>query len=65
MSDVDYHALSDFELVERLEKGEIQTNSNLLAEFMRRMEELGTVYHNTPSDESRWFADTASRVQKK
>lgn len=65
MSDVDYHALSDLELVERLEKGEIQTNSNLLAEFMRRMEEKGTIYHNTPSDESRWFADIASRVQKK
>jgi hypothetical protein len=62
MSNIDYHALSDEELVERLEKGEMQTNPDFLAEFMRRMEENGIVYHNTPEDEQKWFADIAFSV---
>lgn len=63
MSNIDYHALSDEELVEWLEKGEMQTNPDFLAEFMRRMEENGTVYHNTPEDEQKWFADIADSVR--
>lgn len=65
MSNVDYHAMSDEELVERLEKGEIQTDPDLYAEFMRRMEEKGTFYHNTPEDEQRWKADIASSAQRR
>lgn len=65
MSNIDYHALSDEELVSRLEKGEMQTNPDFLAEFMWRMEENGTVYHNTPEDERKWFADIADSVRRK
>ncbi len=64
MSNTDYHAMSDGELVDRLEKGEMQTNLDFYAEFMRRMEEEGTLYSNTPEDEERWKADIASSAQK-
>jgi len=47
MFNIDYHAMSDGELVDRLEKGEMQTNPDFYAEFMRRMEEEGTLQqHN-------------------
>lgn len=65
MSNIDYQALSDAELVERLERGDLQSNLECYAEFMRRMEVEGTLYHNTPEDEARWFADIAAAVQKK
>ena len=65
MSDIDYRALSDAELVERLERGDLQSDSQCYAEFMRRMEEEGTIYHNTPEDEARWLSDIAAAVQKK
>ncbi len=65
MSSVNYHAMSDEELVERLEKGEIQTDPDAYAEFMRRMQEKGTVYHNTPEDEQKWFADIASSARRR
>ena len=65
MSDIDYRALSDAELVERLEQGAMQSDSQCYAEFMRRMEEEGTLYHNTPEDEARWFADIAAAMHKK
>ena len=60
MSNINYRPMSDEELVERLEKGEIQTNPDLYAEFMRRMQEKGTIYHNTPEDEEKWKVDIAS-----
>ena len=43
MSNIDYHTMSDRELVDRLEKGEMQTNPEFLAEFFRRMEQGGTL----------------------
>ncbi len=64
MSNTDYRAMSDGELVERLEKGEMQTNSDLEAELMRRMEEEGTHYNNTPEDKERWKVDIAESVRK-
>lgn len=64
MFNIDYQALSDTELVKRLEQGEMQSDPECYAEFIRRMELNGTVYHNTPDDEARWFADVASSVQK-
>lgn len=65
MSNIDYHAMSDEELVEQLEKGVMQTNLNFYAEFIRRMEAKGTLYHNTPEDEARWRADIASSMRKR
>lgn len=64
MSNIDYHAISDVELVNHLEKGEMQNNPDLYAEFMRRMEEKGTVYRNTPEDEERWKTDIASSARR-
>lgn len=64
MSNTDYRAMSDGELVERLEKGEMQTNPDLYAELMRRMEEEGTHYSNTPEDEERWKADIAESARR-
>lgn len=44
----------------------MQFDSKCYAEFMRRMEEEeGTLYHNTPEDEARWFADIAAVMHKK
>lgn len=65
MSDIDYQALSDAELVERLEQGDMQFDSQCYAEFMRRMEVEGTLYHNTPEDEARWLSDIAAAMHKK
>ena len=62
MSNINYQAMSDEELVERLEKGELQTNPDLYAEFMQRMQEKGTVYYNTPEDEEKWKVDIACSV---
>lgn len=64
MSNIDYHTMSDRELVDRLEKGEMQTNPELYAEFIRRMEERGTFYSNTLEDEERWKADIASSARR-
>lgn len=64
MSNIDYHAMSDGELVDRLEKGEMQNNPDLYAEFMRRIEQEGTLYSNTPEDEARWKADIASSARR-
>lgn len=65
MSNVDYQALSDAELVERLERGDLQSDSQCYAEFMRRMQEEGTHYQNTPEDRARWLSDIAAAMQKK
>lgn len=65
MSNKDYSAMSDRELIELLEKGEMQIHPDLYVEFMKRMEEQGTVYHNTPEDEERWKADVASSIHRK
>ncbi|MBD2308165.1 hypothetical protein H6G17_22080 [Chroococcidiopsis sp. FACHB-1243] len=65
MSDFNYRAISDRELVKRLEKGEMQTNSDLYAESIGRMEEKGILYNDTPQDEERWKADIASSVRRK
>jgi len=64
MSNIDYQAMSDGELVDRVEKGEMQTNPELSAEFMRRMETEGTSYNNTPEDKERWKADIAASVRR-
>lgn len=64
MSNTDYRAMSDGELVDRLEKGEMQTNPDLYAELMRRMEETGTHYSNTPEDKERWKADVAESARR-
>lgn len=64
MSNTDYQAMSDGELVNRLEKGEMLTNPDLYIEFMRRMGEKGTFYSNTPDDEERWKADIASSARR-
>jgi len=42
----------------------MQTNSDLEAELMRRMEEEGTHYNNTPEDKERWKVDIAKSVRK-
>lgn len=47
MSSDSYRKMSDKELVERAEQGEMQINSDLCAEFMRRMDVHGTSYKNT------------------
>jgi len=60
----DYCEISDRELMERLENGEMQTNSNLCVELMRRMEEKGTHYSNTPEDKERWKADIAASARR-
>lgn len=65
MSSIDYRALSDAELVKRLEQGDMQSDLECYAEFMRRMEEEGTLYHNTPEDRARWAADIAAAMHKK
>ena len=44
MSNIDYHTMSDRELVDRLEKGEMETNPEFLTEFFRRMDQGGTLY---------------------
>lgn len=64
MSSIDYRALSDAELVERLEQGDMQSDLECYAEFMRRMEVEGTLYHNTPEDRARWSADIAAAMHK-
>ena len=64
MSNVDYRLISDEDLVDRFEQGEMQINSELCTEFMRRMNELGVKYKNTPEDEERWKADIAFSAQR-
>lgn len=65
MSNIDYRAMSDGEIVERLEKGEMQTNPKFYVEFIKRMEEKGILYNNTSEDEARWVADIASWTRRK
>jgi hypothetical protein len=65
MSSIDYQSLSDAELVERLEQGDLQSDFQCYAEFIRRMEVEGTLYHNTPEDEAKWSADIAAAMQQK
>lgn len=64
MSNIDYRLLSDKELVDRAERGELLKNTDLYAEYMRRMDEFGTSYSNTPEDVERWKADIALSAQK-
>lgn len=64
MSSVNYQKISDLELLERLENGEMQHNLDLYTELMRRTEERGTSYRNTPEDIARWKADIASSAKK-
>jgi hypothetical protein len=65
MSSINYQSLSDAELVERLEQGDMQSDSQCYAEFIRRMEVEGTLYHNTLEDEAKWSADIAAATQQK
>ena len=64
MSKLKYQLITDAELTDRLEKGEMLSNPDLYLEFLRRMEEHGTEYRNTPEDTARWKADTLKSVQK-
>ena len=64
MSNFSYQNISDKELLERLENGEMQHNSGLYTELMRRTEERGTSYKNTPEDIARWKADIALSAKK-
>lgn len=64
MSNTDYRLISNKELIDRSEQGEMQTNPDLYAEFMRRMDEQGTSYNNTPEDDARWKNDIALSAQK-
>lgn len=64
MSKFNYQLMTDAELIDRLEKGEMQTNLDLYIEFLKRIEEHGTEYRNTPEDIARWKADTLKSVQK-
>lgn len=64
MSNIEYHAMSDRELVDHLEKGEMQTNPDFYAEFIRRMEEEGTLYSNTPEDKEKWKLDIAFSARR-
>lgn len=64
MSNFDYQAMSDREMLERLESGECQTNAELAAEVIRRVEHGGTSYKNTPEDKARWKADTIKSHEK-
>lgn len=64
MSNTDYRLISNKELIDRAEQGEMQTNPDLYAEFVRRMDEQGTSYSNTPEDVERWKADIALSAQK-
>lgn len=64
MSNTNYQAISDQELVERLERGEMQTNPELYAEFERRMEEQGTSYSNTLEDEEKWKLNIALSAKR-
>lgn len=64
MSSINYQSLSDAELVKRLERGDLQSDSQCYAEFMRRMEVEGVRYHNTPEDRARWSADIAAAIQQ-
>lgn len=64
MSKHNYQSMTDAELTDRLEKGEMLSNPDLYVEFLRRMEEHGTEYRNLPDDTARWKADTLKSVQK-
>ncbi len=64
MFNTDYQAMSDEELVDRLEKGEMRYSPELSTEFVRRMEEEGTLYQNTPEDRERWKIDIAESARK-
>lgn len=65
MSSIDYRTLSDAELVEGLEQGDMQSDSLCYAEFMQRMEVEGTLDRNTPEDRARWSADIVAAIQQK
>ena len=56
--------ISNKELIDRAEQGEMQTNPDLYAEFMRRMDEQGNSYSNTSENVERWKADIALSAQK-
>lgn len=64
MSNNDYQLLTDKELIDRAEQGELSKNPELYAEFMRRMDEFGTSYSYTPEDIERWKADVAASAKR-
>ena len=64
MSSVNYQTISDKELLEHLENGEMQHNRDLYTELIRRTEERGISYKNTPEDIARWETDIASSAKK-
>jgi hypothetical protein len=65
MSDpIDYRSISDSDPVEHLEKGNMQSNAALNAEFLRQMSEQGEHYRNTPEDWERFKLDTQKSVQR-
>jgi hypothetical protein len=61
---IDYRSISDRDLVEHLEKGDMQSNAALNAEFLRRMTEQGEHYRNTPEDWERFKLDTQKSIQR-
>jgi uncharacterized protein YehS (DUF1456 family) len=60
---IDYRSISDNDLVEHLEKGDMQSDTALSAEFLRRMTENGKHYRNTPEDWEQFKIDTQKSVQ--
>jgi hypothetical protein len=53
-SSPDYRSISDRDLVEYLERGDMQSDAALYTEFLRRMREQGKHYRNTPEDWERF-----------
>ena len=64
MYNIDYHSMSNKDLLDLVEQGEMQNNYNLCTEFMRRMDEYGITYENTPDDIARWKSDVAISAQR-
>lgn len=64
MSKHDYRLMTMAELVNQLENGEMQTNAELCAELMRRIEEEGTHYSNIPEDIERWKSDIKESIRR-
>ena len=61
---IDYYSISDKDLVDHLEKGDMQSDAALSVEFFRRMIEQGKHYRNTPEDWERLKHDAQKSVQQ-
>jgi hypothetical protein len=58
------HLMPDAELIAHLEQGAMQSNPELYAEFLKRMEEQGEHYTNSPEEWERFKSDSHQSVQK-